>query len=280
MKPGGPGLRQRAYDLLAGVLIEPELRRWRALGARPRIWWRDDDARGPTPALQRLITTAQGRAIALAVIPDGDLPALADFLQTSPRITVGQHGVDHVNRMNPGQTPSEYFGLCTRAGVTALLFNAKARMCDAGLRPRFFTPPWNAIRHGHLAILRSIGFRHLSAGPNTPTCPGLHSHTSDLDLLRWKPAPRFKGAVRLMNSLAASLARRRRSFLVEHPIGLLTHHLDHDEATWTFLTWILRYADIHFEWVGEAMFADEAKGDANPSESAGPTGRLVDAVNR
>ena len=64
------------------VLLAAELSRWTREGRRPQLWWRDDDARSPTPALARLIACAapDGIPLALAVIPAGLDPALAALL--------------------------------------------------------------------------------------------------------------------------------------------------------------------------------------------------------
>ena len=43
------------HRLLIAAVIGPELARWKAAGHAPAFWWRDDDARRPTPALDRLL---------------------------------------------------------------------------------------------------------------------------------------------------------------------------------------------------------------------------------
>ena len=49
-----------------------ELARWRAEGLSLPIWWRDDDAIAPTPALERLLALAEQfeAPLHLAVIPE------------------------------------------------------------------------------------------------------------------------------------------------------------------------------------------------------------------
>jgi hypothetical protein len=46
-----------------------------------------------------------------------------------------------------------------------------------------------------------------------------------------------------------ALAHRRAGALPRDPVGLLTHHLDHDDAAWTFLEWFVAWAGPRFEWV-------------------------------
>jgi hypothetical protein len=57
-----------------------------------------------------------------------------------------------------------------------------------------------------------------------------------LDLLRWgEGRPRFRGTGRLWRRLARLMRERRISGDYAQPIGLLTHHRDHDAAAWEFL---------------------------------------------
>nr|QQZ49375.1 hypothetical protein JKL49_20480 [Phenylobacterium glaciei] len=46
---------------------------------------------------------------------------------------------------------------------------------------------------------------------------------------------RFRGEGRILERLRELLAERRQAGLWAAPVGLLTHHLDHDEAAWRFL---------------------------------------------
>ncbi|HEX2018023.1 MAG TPA: hypothetical protein VGO17_03705, partial [Aurantimonas sp.] len=55
-----------------------ELDGWAGAGRRLDVWWRDDDAARPSPALDRLTAAAADRSLplALAVIPDAMVPQL------------------------------------------------------------------------------------------------------------------------------------------------------------------------------------------------------------
>ena len=63
------------------------------------VWWRDDDAIEPTPALERLLQIANTHEIevALAVIPANATKALADRLSGERFASVLQHGYEHRN---------------------------------------------------------------------------------------------------------------------------------------------------------------------------------------
>ena len=238
------------FDLVAALKLEPELRRWRRDGLRPKIWWRDDDARHPTPALDRLLSAAAGRPLALAVIPNPQLDLLAARLALASNVQVGQHGVDHVNKSQPGAEPSEYAPTAGAGEIAQAIAAARTGFVEAGLAPHFFTPPWNACQPGLDAALSACGFDRLSAGPHQPADAQLSYAPSDVDLLRWRGGPRFRGSSRIAAALANALRWRRRAGAWGEPVGLLTHHLVHDEPTWRFLDWLTRFADRHFDWVG------------------------------
>ncbi len=212
------------------------------------IWWRDDDAREPTPALDRLLQIARGRPLALAVVPDANLGPLAHRLAQTWGVCVGQHGIDHVNRSPPGQRRSEYAGEAGLNTMAAAIAIGRRRFIDVGLEPVFYTPPWNAGETHLNAALRLSGFTRLSAGSEVRADAGLSYAATDVDILRWKGAPRFRGGMKTLSALGKALRARRLTEDWERPIGLLTHHLAHDEAAWRFLAWMLAFADRRFAW--------------------------------
>lgn len=193
--------------------------------------------REPSPALDRLLALAAGRPLALAVIPDGDRGALSARLKSATDVIVGQHGVDHVNRRGAGAPPSEYAETVSASAMAALILVHRERLEAAGLAPAFFTPPWNAIQPDLVEALRLSGFETLSAGEDS------------VDVLRWKGGPRFKGSRAVLRALRRKLADRRRAGAFHRPVGLLTHHLEHDEATWRFLNRLVPWLDGTVEWV-------------------------------
>lgn len=234
---------------LAAVLkTEGELARWRRLGVRPRLWWRDDDAQAPSPALDRLLALAGQRPLALAVIPSGPLEPLAERLKGARNVSIGQHGVDHRNRRPEGVTPSEYALPPYVEEIATRVSAARERMVEAGLSPCFYTPPWNAVDSGLPQALARMGMPVLSAGETCIVRTDIAYLPAEIDVLAWKGEARFKGEMRVMSALGRALAARRRAGELHKPIGLLTHHLDHDEATWTFLEWAMPFLDRRFDW--------------------------------
>lgn len=221
---------------LIGAVIGPELARWKAAGHVPTFWWRDDDARRPTPALDRLLALSLRFAapVTLAAVPDGDIAALAKACREVPGAELAIHGFRHENRAPPGMPFGEVYDLDRLADVTSDLSGAMEVFRRAGVTPRLFVPPWN---NAHATLKRALGLQGLSL-----SCYGQMRNAAEpnrldahLDLMRWKPAARFRGAVRFLLRARRLLVERRIMGAWDQPLGLLTHHLDHDEAAWRFL---------------------------------------------
>ena len=224
------------HRLLIVALIGPELARWRTAGHAPVFWWRDDDARGLTPALDRLLALSLRfeTPITIAAVPDGDIAAVAKACRAIPGAELAVHGFRHENRAPPGRPSGEVNDLDRLADVMSDLGTAMDAFRRAGVTPRLFVPPWN---NAHPTLKRALGLRGLGL-----SCYGdlrglaepdrLDAH---LDVMRWKPEPRFRGAVRFLMRTRRLLAERRVKGAWGEPLGLLTHHLDHDEGAWRFV---------------------------------------------
>jgi len=221
--------------LIAGV-IGPELARWKAAGHAPTFWWRDDDARRPTPALDRLLALSArfDAPITIAAVPDGDVAALAQACRGVPHAELAIHGFRHENRAPPGRPSGEVNDQDGLAEVMSDLGAAMEAFRRAGVTPRLFVPPWN---NAHPTLKQALELQGLELScygeMRRAAEPGrLDAH---LDLMRWKPGARFRGAVRFLLRARRLLAERRLNSAWDQPLGLLTHHLDHDEPAWRFL---------------------------------------------
>ena len=220
--------------------LRTELGRWREAGQRPRLCWRDDDARTATRRLHRLIVQA-ARAelpLCLAVIPDGLDPDLSVAVQPYEQIAVLQHGLRHVDDTG---APSEFRPDEPAAQVAARLTQGWSALEHFPRRLPVYVPPWNALSPNVEAALPLSGHQAVSAwgGLSRPGRVDVH-----LDLMRWRGGARFAGSERVLHRLAGLLRSRRRASLWEEPIGLLTHHLVHDEAAWRFLDQFLLFPPI------------------------------------
>jgi hypothetical protein len=222
--------------LLINAVLGPELARWKAKGRTPVLWWRDDDARRPTPALDRLLALSArfDAPVTVAAVPDGDIKALAQACRAADGVELAIHGFRHENRASPGQPSGEVNDLDRLADVILELGTALDVFRRAGVRAGLFVPPWNNAHPTLKTALKLQGLELSCYGElrNEQEPARLDTH---LDVMRWKPEPRFRGAVRFLLRARRLLAERRLKGLWGEPLGLLTHHLDHDEAAWRFL---------------------------------------------
>jgi len=215
------------------------------------FWWRDDDAAETSPALDRLLEISGSRSFpcALSVIPAATGPALAKRLEGHPQITIIQHGYAHIDHAPKGAGSWE-LGLHRPAeGVVSELVRGR-RLLGEIFGSRFvpvLVPPWNNIAPELLPMLPEAGFIGLSADADNPPPTTLdfiqaHAHS---DLLRWKKGPaRFAGERKTINPLVEELQRQAAS-AQPRPVGILTHHLEMDEAAWSFLESLLDVLNSH-----------------------------------
>ena len=90
--------------------LRDELAAWQNLGRTATLWWRDDDAVAPTPALERLLELADkhGVPLALAVVSAQATEALATRLDgCGDHVCVLQHGFAHANHAPEGEKSME-----------------------------------------------------------------------------------------------------------------------------------------------------------------------------
>jgi hypothetical protein len=71
--------------------------------------------------------------------------------------------------------------------------------------------------------------------------PGLTQIDCQLDNIDW--SKRRSHPPDMLAGRLAALVRQRRA--AQAPIGILTHHLDHDEAAWAFLADLFRLTARH-----------------------------------
>ena len=121
---------------------------------------------------------------------------------------------------------------------------------------RLLVPPWNRISDAVSARLPDLGYLGLSTFGNRlrrEPVPGLVLLNAHVDLLTWRNGGRFAGREKVLGELVRHLEARRTGTDERHePIGLLTHHEDHDAEAWAFLEQLLRATTSHSgaRWVG------------------------------
>lgn len=213
-----------------------ELALWSHAGRITTFWLRDDDAVKPTANLDRLLHLTGTFAIPtmLAVIPARTDEALANRLTTEPHVSVAVHGWTHENHAPTGEKKQELGPHRSRQIIFAELATAFARMRQLHgqrLMP-ILVPPWNRIDAGLLPDLGALGFEALSVyGPARPS--PIRMLNSTIDLMDWHGTRGCHDHSLLVRNIAAQLQQA-----FNHGgdgVGLLTHHLVHDEAAWAFL---------------------------------------------
>ncbi|NQE63320.1 polysaccharide deacetylase family protein [Caulobacter sp. RHG1] len=221
-------------SLVFRLALGSELKLWAKAGRTPVLWWRDDDARSPTGALEQLLALSHRHdaPLTLASIAGPSLPALVRRLEAEPGIEIAVHGFRHINRQPDGRGFGEIVAEDDVDWVRGQLLTAVTTFHRAGAAPTLFVPPWNNLAPQLLAALPDSSILAVS-GFDQPNAAGrLDTH---LDVLRWKDGARFRGAWKFLSRMRRLLAQRRRAAQWDEPIGLLTHHLDHDRDTWLFL---------------------------------------------
>ena len=233
--------------------FDDELDAWAEKGRAVDFWWRDDDARRPTPALHRLLALAAGAAmpLTLAVVPMGAENALADMLKRTPGVTVVQHGYAHVNHAGAGMKKAELAADRPTGEALAELVRGRRRLARlfGGRFRAVLAPPWNRIDPLLVSALPGAGIRGLSAfGARRSAEPaaGLTQGNCHVDIVDWRGSRGFVGEDAALAAIVNHLARRRRGEVdAEEATGILTHHLVMDEACWVFLADLIARTRAH-----------------------------------
>jgi hypothetical protein len=201
-------------------------------GAPVRLWLRDDDAVAPTTALDRLLDMTRAAAVplTLAVIPAFSSTPLATRLQRLPLVSVAVHGWSHENHAAGGEKKQELGPQRPPATVWAELSRGLAHLRalhGAQVLP-VVVPPWNRIAPEVAEGLPALGFRALSVFGKAQPSTALRVVNTHVDLIDWKGT---RGGRPEADLVAELLPRVQQG----HDTGLLTHHLVHDAAAWTFM---------------------------------------------
>lgn len=217
-----------------------------ARGLRIPFWWRDDDAETATPALDRLLRLAAKHEVplALAVVPKNATRALADRLASEPRVSVLQHGWQHRNYAPEGAKKEELGDHRPASKVIEELRLGFDRL--AVLFPEQFlpvlVPPWNRIADEVREQRSEVGLAGLSIfGPAPAGAP--HWVNPHLDIFEWRPTRRPVDRAAAYAVLSAELERRIAGD--PEPIGIMTHHLVHDDESWELLDDLLALLRSH-----------------------------------
>ncbi len=214
-------------------------------GNRVQFWLRDDDAVEPTPALDNLLalTKAYSVPVMLAVIPEDTGTSLSERLADEPYARVAVHGWSHRNYAPPGEKKQElgrHRPAETVLGELQAGFAKLSWLHGSRFRP-MLVPPWNRINDDLLPSLGSLGFASLSVFGLERSASPIHLVNTHVDLMDWRGTRGCRPAEVLFGELADWIVRDDRPPV----IGVLTHHLVHDEAVWSFLDQLFEATSRH-----------------------------------
>jgi hypothetical protein len=221
------------------------------------MWWRDDDAVAVTPALERLLAMRRTYdcGLALAIIPASLDAALPLRLHDEPAsVAILQHGYAHQNHA-PADEKNVELGPHRPAAITIGELATGLMAMSQAFETRFLpvlAPPWNRISPTLVPVLPEIGFRGLTtyrARTRVEPVRGLLQVNTHVGPIVWRPQRGFPGEDQVLAALVRELGARRTappdSPAADEPTGLLTHHLVHDDAIWTFLDRLLNRLRAH-----------------------------------
>lgn len=228
---------------MSWLALDRELDLWLALDRRATLWWRDDDACGDTPALQRLLAIAGAYdvPVAVAAIPARSAATLVDAIAQFTQATIIQHGYAHANHAPPGERGAElgnHRPLDERLDELAIGRRALTRLFGRRFSA-VLVPPWNRIDADSLPALPSAGIHGVSCfGARMSPRPhaGLAQVNTHVDPIAWRREHAFIGEASALLRLVDHLrARRLAQVDASEPTGILTHHLVFPDAAWEFL---------------------------------------------
>lgn len=249
--------RPALHPIIDWSPLNAALERARDRGCPVRFWWRDDDAVADTPALDRLLTLARryNAGIGLAVIPRDLQASLALRLADESSAFALVHGWSHANHAPPRAKKAEFGAhrpVQTMSAEAEHALQVAHRILGAKLLP-VFVPPWNRISKELIPNLPRLGVRALSTftdrGIASPA-PGLLQINTHVDPIDWRGTRSAVAPEQLLAGLAGAIERRVIGEADrDEPIGLLTHHLVHDEVIWTLSERLIAHLaerDIYF----------------------------------
>ncbi|MEM5529201.1 hypothetical protein WN093_10275 [Gammaproteobacteria bacterium AS21] len=207
-----------------------------------KFWWRDDDAIADSDALQTMLTMAHDYAIAvhLAVIPNKlqDSLNVIKNAQHKALSFVLQHGVEHKSFALADQRKIELGGSQNSEQLVNKLALGRQRLQQVFDEQYLdiLVPPWNRISDDIVTALPEIGYRQLSVLGGAKLVETDFHLNVHIDIINWKQRV-FAGEDVILNNIIDHLRNKRLGIdKSQKPCGLMTHHLDHDQQCWQFLT--------------------------------------------
>lgn len=225
--------------------LRAELDRWQEAGRTAPFWLRDDDAVEPSPELERLLAMAEeyDTPLTLAVIPQHTGEALARRLDGCQSVNLAVHGWSHRNFAGEGEKKQE-LGPHRMANEVLSELQKGFEKLDA-LYPATFAgalvPPWNRIAAALIPELEGVGFRALSVFGPEKQGP-IRLVNTHADIMDWHGTRGGRADEAILGDV---VKRLREMYVSGGTMGLLTHHLVHDETAWRFVDKLLAFSQQH-----------------------------------
>lgn len=234
-----------------------ELDQWNFEGREAMFWWRDDDVEEPTDALQQMLDLSRqyDAPVTLAAIPENLDQRLGSVLQD---FQIVQHGFGHHNHAPASGKKQELGNHRAPEAVMVELIAGMNKLKDVfgdNFLP-VLVPPWNRISDDMVARLPNGKFFGLSCYGNrqiAEPAADVWLINTHVDIIDWKNGKKFVGEDASVKSIISHLSARRLGQVDRaEPVGLLTHHLVHDNACWDFLEALFVAMDQHpaVTWLG------------------------------
>jgi hypothetical protein len=233
--------------------VHEELDYWSTVGKTASFWWRDDDAIEDTPQLGRLLrlSDATGTPLTLAVIPTYAVNELAEQTEDRGHISIAVHGYSHQNYA-PKTEKKRELGLHRESQIVLSELSQGFTKLEAMFPNGFIkalVPPWNRIDHQLVEQLPRLGFSSLSTfqpRQSKYAAPGLPQVNCHIDPIEWHGTRSLVPSDVLVEQTRSLLERQRLGLIdAEEPLGLLTHHLVHDDAIWDFTESFVKLVQNH-----------------------------------
>jgi predicted deacetylase len=227
--------------------VRDELAIWSSAGRKARLWLRDDDAIEDTAPLRRYggLLAAYDVPLLLAVVPAHATIGLTHYLAGHALFDPAVHGYAHANHAPAGEKAQEFpigrgpdvIRTELEAGRQRLIELFGARLTG------IYVPPWNRISAEVAQLLPDLGFSALSAFGGRSLLdsnPRLREINTHVDIIDWRGHRGGRDHAWLARELAEQLRLAREQG--RDQVGVLTHHLVHDDVAWRFLELLLEFA--------------------------------------
>lgn len=240
-------------------MLFQELDLWQSSGQKPRLFLRDDDATEVTPALEKLIAPCEnfGIPLLLATIPKPANLALGTRVLKSPLVRGAVHGYRHKNHSPMGVKTCELGNHRPLGTVLEELREGREKLLELfdGNLSDIIVPPWNRIHDEIINELQELGFKGLSTHAWLKREMPLPMVNTHVDIMHWSAGTIGREHNWVLNQITLNLEIARKKG--GRAIGILSHHLVHDDKAWAMLDKLYATLEGKVDWVA----ADDLLGE-------------------